>query len=276
MKLTIEEITPAKAKRMLELNTSNRNIRMSKVHEYANEMAAGRWMETGQGLIFFEDNTLGDGQHRLMGIIESGCTVRMAVARGVAKEAMAGIDVGAKRSIADYMHLHHGTKNSNVVCAAAKSIYSLCFSYQNHTIGAGLMKAAIDHYGDELLGTSYTLSKMPHAKKAWIVGSIAFAQKSFPEIEGFARIVGTGEDARRGNPALTFRNWLISGTSHHLQKSYKAGAYEAIFNCMNAYLNNSSLSAIKRGPSGINVFRSKQRRFIESVRDEIKRLRPGK
>jgi hypothetical protein len=276
MKITIEDITPDRAKKYLALNTCNRIIRESKVNEWANEMSAGRWHLTGQGIIFLDDGSIGDGQHRLLAVIQSGVTIKTVVIRGASPESMAGIDIGAKRTVADHMNLHHGVKNANVVCASAKSIYSLCFAYQNWVIGAGLSKIAIDRFGKEISEIAYMFPKIPQAKKAWIIGSLAFAQKSNPKIADFVHIVATGEDAKKGNPALTFRNWLISGTSEHLAKSYKAGAYEGIFNCMNAFVKGDSLTAIRRGPTGINAFRAKERRFIESVREEIKRLRPGK
>jgi hypothetical protein len=276
MKITIEKIGPEKAKKILEANTCNRNVRQSKVDEYAAAMTLGRWHSTGQGIVFLDDGSLGDGQHRLYAIIQSGVTLDMIVVRGVSPSAMAGIDVGAKRSVADFMHLHHGVKNTNVVCASTKAIFSLSFSFQNYVIGAELMKIGIDSFGSLVNENAYLFAKTPPAKKAWIIGSIAFAQKSCPQIEDFAHIVATGEDAKKGNPALTFRNWLISGSSQHLLTSYKAGAYESLFNCMNAFVSGRQLSSVKRGSEGINIFRAKQRKFIESVRAEIKLLRPGK
>lgn len=274
MKITTEKIGPEKAKKMLESNTCNRNVRQSKVDEYAAAMTLGRWHSTGQGIIILDDGSIGDGQHRLLAIIQSGATIDMIIVRGISPSAMAGIDIGIKRTVADFMHLHHGVKNTNVVCASTKAIFSLCFSYQNYVIGAELMKIGIDSFGDLINESAYHLNKTPQAKKAWIIGSIAFAEKSFPQIKDFTHIVATGEDAKKGNPALTFRNWLISGSSQHLMASYKAGAYESLFNCMNAFISGRQLNHVKRGPEGINVFRSKQRKFIESVRTEIKLLRP--
>lgn len=276
MKIAIEQIGPHKAKQMLEANTCNRNVRQSKVDEYAAAMTLGRWHSTGQGIIFLDDGSLGDGQHRLLAIVQSGLTFHIPVARGVPVSSMAGIDIGAKRSVADFVHLHHGVKNANVVCAATKAIFSLCFSYQNYTINAELMKIGIDAFGDLINETAYIIKKTPPANKAWVIGSIAFAQKSFPEIKDFAHIVATGEDAKKGNPALSFRNWLISGNSQYIIKSYKAGAYESLFNCMNAFVSGRQLSQVKRGAEGVNAFRAKHKRFIESVRAEIKLLRPGK
>jgi hypothetical protein len=162
MRIKIETITPAKAAELLEANTCNRTIRMAKVAEYANEMAAGRWAESGQGIIMLDDGSLGDGQHRLLAVIKSGVTITIPVVYDVSLDAMGAIDVGAKRSIADYMHLHHGVKNSNLACAAGKAIYSICFGYQSYTIGAGLMEVVIEQSVAETLET---LSIRPNPNK---------------------------------------------------------------------------------------------------------------
>jgi hypothetical protein len=277
MKVTIETITPAIAKKWLETNSANRNIRDPKIHEYANEMASGRWHETGDPYRFFEDGTLADSQHRLHAIVESGVTIKNAiVVRGLKKTAMAGIDVGAKRSVSDFMHLHHGVTNANVVCASVRAIYSLCFGYQNYVIGAGLTKVAIDAFGENIYQAYSDMSSFPPGKKAWVIGSLALAVNSYPDLEEFSHTLGTGENARRGNPALAVRNWLISGTSIHLSNGYKAGRYECIFNAMNASLKGVSLNHLKSGTGGLNVFKAKQRKFIELVRDEVRRLRPLK
>ena len=81
---------------MLELNVCNRNVRESRVCEYANEMSAGRWRLTGQGIIILEDGTVGDGQHRLYAIVKSGATVQMPVARGAKKNQWLSLTLAQK------------------------------------------------------------------------------------------------------------------------------------------------------------------------------------
>lgn len=276
MQIKLETITPAIAKRYLELNNCNRNIRQNKVHEYANEMKQGRWHLTGDPIRFFDDGTMADGQHRCLGVIESDTTVKIVVVRGLAKEAMAGIDMGAKRSVADYMHLHHGVTDANVMCAGVRAIYCFSFNYQNYTIGADLTKRGLDQYGDCLARAVQTIQKFKQGRCAAMHGALAFGLHARPELIDFVHILSTGEDAKKGNPALSLRNWLISGTSIHMMKSYKAGFYQSVFNAMNAFINNTPITMIKSGPTGINVFLAKERKWIDSVRHEVKGLRPGK
>lgn len=274
MQLKRETITPFLAKKYLEKNEDNRNLRYAKVCEYANEMTAGRWHDTGDPIRFFEDGTLADGQHRLQAIIQSGTTHPMVVARGLEKTAMAGIDMGAKRSVADYMHLHHGIKNANLVCAAGKAIFSLSFMYQNYTVSPALMKVCLDTFGNDIDSVITMIGEFPVAKRGWIIGSMAFGLNACPHLTKFIQAVGDGAELKRGNPALALRSWLMTKSSIHLMKGYKAGAYECLFNVMNAAASGSQLTTVKSGATGINVFRLKQRKFIETIKEEIKRLRP--
>lgn len=100
-----ELITPAVAAKMLETNTHNRNITPRLVNQYARDMSTGAWREHHQGIAFDESGVLCDGQHRLLAVIESKCSVWMLVTRGVQSAAMEGIDIGKGRTTADIFTL---------------------------------------------------------------------------------------------------------------------------------------------------------------------------
>jgi hypothetical protein len=277
MKIEIETITPTKAAKMLTLNTCNRKVRQGKVNEYANEMAAGRWMLTGQGIIFLEDGSLGDGQHRLYAIVQSGVTIKMPVARGVAIESMAGIDVGAKRTVADHMHLHYGVKNANVVCSSVAAIYQIaCMNGGSLPVQSGLMKIGIEHYESQIAAAYSAAGKFQYSRQAWILGAFAFAMKSHPEILKMAQAVAHGEGLERGDPALTLRNWLINNTSNHLVKRRKDQAQHIVLNACMSFVQRKPWHVIRGGMHGINFFRGKNRKFIEAVEEDVRRLRTGK
>jgi hypothetical protein len=272
MKIEIETITPTKAKKMLELNTCNRKVRQLKVNEYANEMAQGRWKMTGQGLIFLEDGSLGDGQHRLLAIVQSGATVKMPVARGAAMDAMAGIDTGAKRSIADYMGLHHGIKNATTICSCVNAIFILSTG-ANNTIQPGLMQIGIDYFGDQITAVYYAAGKFHHSRQAWIMGTLAMAMKHHPEIEEFARSIASGENLKKGDPALTIRNWLINRNSASLIMRRKDEAQQIVLNACLCYIEKKQMPVLRQGLQGLSYFRAKNRQFIDMIADDIRRLK---
>lgn len=100
-----EHVTVEKAKKFLSRNPSNRNLKPTKVAQYAKAMTAGEWKETHQGIALNCDGSLKDGQHRLQAIVESGCPQWLWVCRGLTDEAMTEVDTGASRSVADAMRV---------------------------------------------------------------------------------------------------------------------------------------------------------------------------
>lgn len=98
-------VTPAIATTLLGLNTHNRRLSAYDSDDLANEMAAGKWQTTHQGIALGRDRVLLDGQHRLQAIVDSGMAVRMPVAVGVDPEAFTAIDTGRVRRPADSLHL---------------------------------------------------------------------------------------------------------------------------------------------------------------------------
>lgn len=101
MKSEVIKVTPSLAEHFLSKNILNRNISHSLVNKYATDMESGNWEFTHQGIAFYEDDTVADGQHRLLAIIKSRTTVPMMVTYGLKKESSLGIDIHRPRSIVD-------------------------------------------------------------------------------------------------------------------------------------------------------------------------------
>lgn len=99
--LTIEtmNITPVIAAAWLGKNKRNRVLSQPRVSLYAREMRRGNWLDHHQGIAFYEDGTLADGQHRLAAIVESGKTIKMIVARGVSEDSGLMIDGHQQRKM---------------------------------------------------------------------------------------------------------------------------------------------------------------------------------
>ena len=101
MKSEVIKITPSLAEHFLSKNVLNRNISHALVAKYASDMENGDWELTHQGIAFYDDGSVADGQHRLLSIIKSGVTIFMMVTHGLKKETSLGIDVHRPRSISD-------------------------------------------------------------------------------------------------------------------------------------------------------------------------------
>ena len=106
MNTVTETITPQIAIEYLKRNNpDNRKISRASVEDYARQMARGEFRHTHQGIGFLEDGTLGDGQHRLLGVVKSGCTVQMNVSYGLTKEDLLAVDRGRSRSVRDVVKI---------------------------------------------------------------------------------------------------------------------------------------------------------------------------
>jgi hypothetical protein len=157
--VTVEwmEVGPNLAKAWLGKNPSNRRLRVSTVSAFAADMRSGNWLETHQGIAIDEDGNLVDGQHRLQAIVESGCTVRLLVTRGLPVavkgkriKTMDAVDRGAQRSLADQLGISHGWKNPFQVAAIAAAIGQICvFPEHQGRVTVNQTLAILEDYGED-------------------------------------------------------------------------------------------------------------------------------
>lgn len=122
MQAEVMKITPLMAKEALSRNTVNRRISDSRVSMYADDMRRGEWQLNGEAIVFAEDGTLINGQHRLAAIVRSGCTVQMLVVKGV-KDDVSLFDRGRNRSQSDAISMEGVLASSYTVAMARLWIY---------------------------------------------------------------------------------------------------------------------------------------------------------
>jgi hypothetical protein len=116
-------VTPELAAKWLIRNTHNRSSKTHMVKQYAADMAAGRWMPTGEPVEFSPppDEVLLNGQNRLTAIVESGVSVHLLVMRNVPIAAQVVMDTGAKRTLADALKLR-GEAHVTTLAAAIRHL----------------------------------------------------------------------------------------------------------------------------------------------------------
>ena len=105
MRTEIVKVTPSMAEHYLSKNVLNRNVSQRLVDKYAHDMENNNWELNHQGIAFYDDGSVADGQHRLLSIIKSKKTIQMMVTTGLKKPSAITIDVGRKRSMADGVHI---------------------------------------------------------------------------------------------------------------------------------------------------------------------------
>jgi hypothetical protein len=124
VKLVLEEITPERALDLITGNTDNRNIRQATVDAYARDMTHGMWRDGAGEPIHFDPDVgvLGNGQHRLLAVVESEVTVRMPVLYAPIDYRMVA-DQGIRRSFADVLRITHHVPNPNQLAAAVRYLW---------------------------------------------------------------------------------------------------------------------------------------------------------
>ncbi|HEY0889433.1 MAG TPA: hypothetical protein VGE38_07475 [Nocardioides sp.] len=112
-------VDPTTAQRWLNENKVNRSLRVAKVNQFANDMAAGRWSLSNDAICFAPDGTLLNGQHRLHAIVKSGVTITMLTIRNMPPESMKSMDIGTSRTAADALGFA-GEKSAHLLAASGK------------------------------------------------------------------------------------------------------------------------------------------------------------
>ena len=209
---SIMAVGPETATRWLEGNTHNRPVRDAHVEELARDMREGRWHMTGDPVKFTDDGTLLDGQHRLWAVIVSGCTVPLAVVRGLDVAAQDYIDIGSKRTAGDQIILG----DMDVSRAAAQTMAAVArglFLYQGRRATQPEVLSFVRAHEDRLREATYYVnaSKSAGLRGGTIYG-LAFyvlSEVDFEDATTFLRDVTTGQGLVQGDPAYALRQRFL-------------------------------------------------------------------
>ncbi len=123
---TAKYLTKEDALKLLKRNKRNRKISSSKLREYRGAMENGSWQLNGEPILFSEDGTLLNGQHRLLSIasLEKGEKIPVVIGVGMNNNAFDTIDIGKKRSPGDLLSLYGvDSREAGTLAAACKLMY---------------------------------------------------------------------------------------------------------------------------------------------------------
>ncbi|WP_432048178.1 hypothetical protein [Streptomyces asiaticus] len=259
MDTQVEEITPAKAREWLELNTRNRPLSQAFVNQLAQQIKRGEWQLTHQGIAFDEHGVLIDGQHRLAAIIKAGVPVKSAVTRGVASSAFTVMDTGRKRSGRDALALA-GEENSVHLAAALRGLHMYLTAPESAWSGQSSVIS-----NDQLLAVLGEHPGMREAVKRGVVMNKGFritvtaaaigwytTTGARPDIEQQPWLDGlvTGAGLRVGDPRLTLRNTLLSlaaGKAHRKRDDSREHLLYYL-KSWNAWVEGRDMKLLRRSP----------------------------
>lgn len=120
-------VTPEIATRMIQRNGwtdtyRNRPYRPWRTRYFVELLQTGAFEQTGQGIVFLKNGRLGDGQHRVAAIRQSGVPAMLDVRYGVEPRAMHAMDLPLRRSPGDYLAMR-GETDGNVLASSLKLLY---------------------------------------------------------------------------------------------------------------------------------------------------------
>ena len=101
MRTELVQVTPDMARNMLASNPINRRISERAVADLSKAILNNDWQITHQGIAFYDDGSLADGQHRLTAVVKANVPVYMMITKGLSKETAMSIDSGRRRSLID-------------------------------------------------------------------------------------------------------------------------------------------------------------------------------
>ena len=116
----VEKITPVIAEKMLASCSHNRPVDTKLVNLYAQEMTAGRWKTTSQGIAIDWNGCMHQGQHRLLAVVKSGVSIYMNVTRNEDPENFKVLDVLKTRTSGQVFQLA-GVTNASRIAAIVKA-----------------------------------------------------------------------------------------------------------------------------------------------------------
>lgn len=123
MRFKVENITPDRARRMLEhterLGFANRSLVRARVEKLVHAIETDQWQITHQGIALRDDGAVIDGQHRLAAIIQAEIAVDMLVTRDVPSETFTVVDTARARTTSDSLRIA-GFSDTNVLAAIAR------------------------------------------------------------------------------------------------------------------------------------------------------------
>ena len=159
-------VTPGIARFCLGFNGSNVEPSYERIETYCQDMEAGRWVDSRTPICFRENGDLCNGQHRLLMHHYTDTGYEYQIELNVTEEEEASMDIGRKRTIANFLSRGGQIENHRNVASAATPLW------------------AHDHFALPFNGTR-TVRARPQTSQTVIVKFVS----EHPEIEAAVRTV---------------------------------------------------------------------------------------
>lgn len=214
-KTQVVRMTPDMARDILKNNPNNRNVKRDRVSLYATEMEKGRWQLNGESIVIDENGNLKDGQHRLMAVVKSQCTVPMIVVTGVDADCSI-YDRGSSRSVRDIMQINmvgEKWKQCSHIIAVCNRFLYLKKATNRCNSDFDVIKF-IETYEKELEQLYHiAIVRSKYSRSSTVASAIFLAihnGDSIEKLNRYVQVLNTGMmDSPTDSPAILIRNMCV-------------------------------------------------------------------
>ncbi len=146
---SVETITPEVAAVLFdEYNGRNRDFSVSKALQWRDDMKNGEWKLNHQGIAFYTNGNLGDGQHRMAGCALAGVAIQTLVFRDFSEGALDTIDLGKARNAGDALELRgiiNGKQKATIARPVEEYLHQVEFGIKPRFSVARIEQLVIDN-----------------------------------------------------------------------------------------------------------------------------------
>lgn len=226
-------ISPEKAKLLIDAQPINRPVNRVAVEKLKQDILAGRWRRTHQGIAFDEDGALSDGQHRLHACFEAGFPIEVLVAFNEPRELFPAYDTGVLRGMNVHLFLSGAVSDMTAAGSVAPATRFL-WGYDSGTnpATANTKRGFTLDMARAVLAAHPRLPEMVAMVRAKRTITFPLANTAalftlFHEADEkraaiFAAQVLTGENIKSGDPAFVLREATMRDKSRgSIETSYR-------------------------------------------------------
>ena len=247
-------VTPDMAFEMLEKNTMNRNIDEKRVRQYAKDMKGGRWQLNGTTIVFADDGTLLDGQHRLWAVTEANVPVQLLIVYNADKDSIVTMDIGKVRTASNIMQIERST-HSVTAAMLTKLLWLHDFMDSNLSPATCRMDVSNDDlrtfYNERKEMIECAANLAGHGAHHFVKSHMALAfcvigrsTVHRDKLKSFFETLKTGSNIDMKHPIMTLRNRLLENRLKVRVLSVQE-TLAAYIRAWNAYVRGKDLTVIR-------------------------------
>lgn len=252
----IQTVTPDLAKKYLDSNSRNRNLREAHIISLAKLMTDGLFGLSNDAIAFDEDGVLINGQHRMNAVIRSNTSQRFLVVDGLPEGAQFSMDRGIGRKVGDTLTIL-GFSNTTERAASSRLLHFYLDGILASKDGRGrhepmeALEIIKSHPGmfdvslPFILRLAKDLSPVHNKHGESIFFHYLFSQVSPELADDFFTNLAKGANLPDRHAVLVLRNTLIKNKTHKQSKLTPKTIQAYIIKAWNSFAAQKPIGALK-------------------------------